>query len=343
MSVIFDVNRENLWMHSKNNNYGLNYVVEDNKAVFNIDEINIISENNSDNRLSYFDVKNIDVTSCNFSDFCKAVDFAKTSCRSYDYSDTFLNSFSDTFDNEKIYNFYEYFDNYRLDCAKRGDMKIYYEVEPILDAARSMMYINKNHLDEYNITDDGYFKDDIFMEGLGFGRYGSYRLGVDSLSIDNEDYTIIAEYDWESTANHPIVAVTIELFATDTKFDGIYVVDIPSIDLSNATAVELFAYYSYKNSLNNDGWENKYNCNSEFSDILASGAFQFESLNDFSEKKYDLISLVNKAKDIVLCNLSGEKGNDNMLDFIKLNYTKDYMERLVKSYDEIIFSINSNK
>ncbi|SFO33078.1 hypothetical protein SAMN04487831_12016 [Pseudobutyrivibrio sp. UC1225] len=336
MSVIYDVNRESLWAHRVNEISSLNYNVEDNKAVFDIDAgANITDASLNTPRISYFDVQNINIHACTFDDFCDVAEFLRGSCNAFDYDKSLLESFRNQFEPEQIIDFYEFFDDYRLQCAQKGNMVLYHEVVPLAQMAENMMWMSNNEIIG-ELTSDGFFTTNIFSDVCSLGFYGNYRLGEGAYDIGGNLYDLYAEYDIESTEENPIVAVTISDFGSENRISGKYVVEINSIDLKKATPIELYAYFSYYDSKSNEDWYNDYNYDSTFRRIYNSNAFELEGIEDFTDKQVNLFDVLTKAKaGIISQEDSAIKGK---LDFSKyLNaYTKKYIERCLEIYDEIL-------
>ena len=97
-------------------------------------ETTINTDNNSNNekKISYYDIDDVDVTNCTFSEFCKAIKFVKENCSTIDFDEKLLNSFSNQFSEDEKVDFYKLFDDYRLDCARNGNILLfqqYYRIE----------------------------------------------------------------------------------------------------------------------------------------------------------------------------------------------------------------------
>ncbi len=343
MSVIFDINRNSMWLTQNAGSGKLNYSVKDNNAIFEEDVRE--SDNNpisQVNKISYFDIKDIDVTDCSFSDFCKVAKFAKTSFSAFDYDESLLNSYKDIFEENENSNFYQYFDEERLSRANKGDMHLYYEVQKIAQVAQNMMRIYQDGF-EGNLTDDGYFIKDVFTDLSCTGFYGNYRLAECNYSFGQDSYELIAEFDRDSTKEKPVVDVSIGSSLDDKMLPGRYVVDINSVDLKNATPLELFAYYAYMGSLKNDKWYQSYNQNQTFTELFLSGAFEIESLSEFTDKQVNLLEVTQKAKEILLDKLDSERGEDINLGEIGKSYSRDLLKKWLMTYDEIIFSLGEDE
>ncbi len=343
MSVIFDINRNSMWLTQNVGSGKLNYSVKDNNAIFEEDVRE--SDNNpisQVNKISFFDIKDIDVTDCRFSDFCKVAKFAKTSFSAFDYDESLLNSYKDIFEENENSNFYQYFDEERLSCANRGDMHLYYEVQKIAQVAQNMMRIYQDGF-EGNLTDNGYFIKDVFTDLSCTGFYGNYRLADCCYRFGQDSYELVVEFDRDSTKEKPVVNVSIGTSLSDKMLPGRYVVDINSVDLKNATPLELFAYYAYMDSLKNDKWYQSYNQNQTFTELFLSGAFEIESLSEFTDKQVNLLEVTQKAKEILLDKLDSEKGEDINLGEIGKSYSRDLLKKWLMTYDEIIFSLGEDE
>ncbi|MBR5648591.1 hypothetical protein [Pseudobutyrivibrio sp.] len=343
MSVVFDLNRTSMWVTNNEGCGRLNYDVKDNNAVFN--DAKSTNEEDSfapQDKISYFDIKGIDVTNCNFSDFCKVAKFAKTSFSAFDYDESLLNSYNNIFEENENSNFFQYFDEERLSCANRGDMHLYYAVQKIAQVAQNMMRIYQDGF-EGNLTDNGYFIKDVFTDLSCTGFYGNYRLADCCYRFGQDSYELVVEFDRDSTKEKPVVNVSIGTSLSDKKLPGRYVVDINSIDLKNATPLELFAYYAYMDSLKNDKWYQSYNQNQTFTELFLSGAFEIESLSEFTDKQVNLLEVTQKAKEILLDKLDSERGEDINLGEIGKSYSRDLLKKWLMTYDEIIFSLGEDE
>ncbi len=345
--MIYDACRASLWMHESAGNGKLNYSIINNEAQFNIDTNGADTENVGNigriTKTSYYDVQNIDVRDCTFADFCKAIQFAKDSYSSFNYDDDLLQSFNNKIDSNEKSNYFEFFDNYRLDCAKRGDMDLYHKIVPIAQAAYNMLAIQDGTIKvdfKLDLTNDGFFKEDVFSDGCCLGTYDSYHLGEGCFDIGGRTYKLVAEYDIESTEEKPIVAISIYDFISGDDLGGKYIVDIRSVDLQHATPAEIFAYLSYTESLTDDSWESNYSYDTTFRQIYNSGVFDLDSISDLTEKSYSLTSVINEAKQkMSMLEVNEKQAVD--FSFYKRTFTKKYIEKCISEYEKLLYSLDS--
>ena len=115
-----------------------------------------------------------------------------------------------------------------------------------------------------------------------------------------------------------------------------------SIDLKCATPLEVFAYLSYTESINDDNWESNKIIDSNFKQLFNSGALNVDSLSDFTDKMLNIYNAIaeatNKLKD------SQSQFNINVdFGFYKKSLTKAYIEKCLKTYENILMAIGSDE
>ncbi|SDI52213.1 hypothetical protein SAMN05421493_11718 [Pseudobutyrivibrio sp. 49] len=343
MAAIYDVNRQSLWVHSNSGQGKLNYTIKNDKAVFcnsNVDT-NGYDSLDATSRISYYDIQDIDVRACSFDDFCKVMQFAKDSYSSFLYDSDLLLSFKEDFSDSKMNDFYQFFEEYRLECAHNGDMKLYHKIVPIVQACYNMIQITDHEISS-ELTEDGYFKTNIFNDECCLGCYDSYYLGDEIFDFGGTCYRVTAQYDIESSDKNPVIDVYLTDFISGEKLKGTYIVDINSIDLKCATPLEVFAYLSYKESIDDANWESTNNIDSNFKLLFDSGALNVDSLSDFTDKTLNLYTAI---KDTTKKLTNSQPYLNKNIDFeiYKKNLTKEYIEKCLKLCENILMAIDSDE
>ena len=92
---------------------------------------------------------------------------------------------------------------------------------------------------------------------------------------------ITAHLHDSSTPERPIVSIVFYALNSGLYMTNKDIIDLNNIYKANASIIEVFAYLSYKDYLNNK-------FNETFDKILISGSLDIDSLEDMYSKHYDL-------------------------------------------------------
>lgn len=348
MAIVFDPNIR-FWQYKDSGTVRLTKNVIEEEPLVNVESIdttvNINDKTTIGNKTSYYDIDDIDVRNCTFSEFCKAIKFVKENCSTISYDEKLLNSFSNQFAEDEKMDFYQFFDDYGWDCVKKGNIQLYHQIFTIEQAAYNIYELAKSdHSTE--LTSEGTFKTNVFNDQYGYGYYNDYRLGQEVLDIDGRLYHIFAEYDVESTKENPIIAVQIGFIKNEgglERLNGTYVVDISTVDLKNATPIELFAYESYMTSKDKENWEQEYNNNSNFKKLFRTGAFEISNVEDLATKKYNLKDVVEKAKSILQEVKENNSKPESLREQLTVNFTDKYIDECLEIFDKILESLSDDE
>ncbi len=350
MAIVFDSSNLRCWQWKDSGTVKVTKDVNPKEPEVNLKSIKttINTDNNSSNekKLSYYDIDDIDVRNCTFSEFCKAIKFVKENCSTISYDEKLLNSFSNQFAEDEKMDFYQFFDDYGWDCVKNGNIQLYHQIFTIEQAAYNIHELSKtDHSTE--LTSEGIFTTNVFNDiyGVGCSNY-AYNLGEETLDIDGSFYHIFAQYDIESTEENPIIAVHIGYKKNEGGLDildGTYVVDISTVDLKNATPIELFAYESYMTSKDKENWEQEYNNNSNFKKLFRTGAFEISNVEDLATKKYNLKDVVEKAKSILQEVKENNSKPESLREQLTINFTDKYIDECLEIFDKILESLSDDE
>lgn len=344
MSAIYCIDRFNV-LFDQHRYEKLNYVVKDNKAVF-------LSDSEQDNstpkeRISYYDIKDIDISNCSFNDFCKALKFVKESVESCDYDEKLLMSFESEFDREDN-DYWSWISEYIEEIEKKGDIQLYHKVRPIVEAAWNVLCAYK-HGPISELTENGFFSKNTFVEGAFTGTMGIYDIGYCSLNFQDNSITANAVFDYESTSENPKILVSFSDFPSGNKLQGQYIVDINEIDYKNMTPVELFAYLTYSDYMNKGSGEMVYGFEGRFNMLMDSGVMDIESFSDFTDKTFNLLEVTRKAKDEMEKRVK-EGGVDRRGQKFEVEWPQEVIEELqqyfkkcIETFDDLLLAIGDNE
>ena len=345
MSAIYCIDRFN-GLFNQHRYEKLNYVVNDNNAVF-LSDSKQDDDSTPKERISYYDIKDIDISNCSFNDFCKALKFVKESVESCDYDEKLLTSLGAEFDGEDN-DYWTWISEYIEDIEKRGDIQLYHKVRPMVEAAWNVLCAYKDG-PVSELTENGFFAENTFVEGAFTGTMGIYRIGSWMFNMQGNSIKADAVFDYESTSENPKILVSFSDFPSGNELQGQYIVDINEIDYKNMTPVEMFAYLTYSDYMNKDSGEIVYEDESRFNMLMDSGVMDIESFSDFTDKTFNLLEVTRKAKDEMEKRVK-EGGVDRRGQKFEVEWPQEvieelrqYFQKCIETFDDLLLAIGDSE
>ena len=227
------------------------------------------------------DIIHINLHHCTFHEFKECMIYAREEYPDFDYNDSILESILPSdFVDEKKYDFVELTEYAKHTAITIGNMTLFSELQKVGAAIESFKETH-NDEEEKHLSSVMNFEDydnyeiktqPIFMEEIGSCVIGGGNDGAIKITAHLHD---------SSTPERPIVSIVFYVLNSGLYMTNKDIIDINNIYKANATIIEVFAYLSYKDYLNNK-------FNHTFDKILISGTFDIDSLEDMYSKHYDL-------------------------------------------------------
>lgn len=228
------------------------------------------------------DVKNIDIHRCTFSDFKKAMSYMRSINAEYCFNDFTIDAVKPSpidFSEEQNYDFVVLTEYAKHSAITMGNMALLSDIQKLYNAAENFNYtvaVLQPH--KANI--------------LSFQDYNNYEvkeqpniieeLGSCVIGGGNEEaLKLTATFHASSTAIHPIISISGFSLTSRSYLTNRDIVDLDTIYKPNASMMEVFAYLSYMDHLNNQ-------FNKTFDKLLISNKIELDSLDDMYSTHFDL-------------------------------------------------------
>ncbi|MCR5579999.1 MAG: hypothetical protein K6F66_00280 [Pseudobutyrivibrio sp.] len=229
--------------------------------------------------ISVEEVENIDLHHCTFSDFKKALTFARDNYPDYDFSDSTLEAVkpADHSDTD-YYDFIELSEYAKHNAISFGNMALFNELKRISSAAE-LFNVNHSSNDNLSGSDDLLLTSYIDMESVPtiYEDLGSCVIGGGDL----ESYRLTATFHDSSRKERPIIAIRCYNVRTNSYNSNPDIIDITAIYKPEATLMEAFAYMCYQDF-------KKKRDSVSFDRLLTGGGIEVTTLDDMYSLHYDL-------------------------------------------------------
>ena len=238
-------------------------------------------QNEDDNTITIDDIGKIDLHNATFFQFQMAMQFVKENYPDYYFSDATVKALNPSGSApEERHDFIEIADNARIMAVNIGNMVLFNELQKIVSAEEIIQY-NRNDggdIDEERVFSiNSIFSMSTQVDATSYEILGNCIVGMGEF----DPYKIAAIKHADSTPQSPRVLLQTYSLNQNEYLPGIDIIDLNSIDKSEATLMEAFAYMSYQDYI-------KGTKKQSFDELLSSGNLGVVSLNDMTTKHIDL-------------------------------------------------------
>lgn len=211
--------------------------------------------------ISYEDISHIDPHNCTFNEFVDAMSYARESNPDFDFNNSTLYALEPINSQDGLkHDFINIAEKSRITATQIGNIALFNDLQKIVSAAEYLHVQEATPIDatNYEILSN-------CIVGMG----------------DIDPYKIAAIKHADSSPSDPKILIQVYSLNSNEYLPGYGVIDLNSIDKSDATLLEAFAYMSYQDFLKGQQKQS-------FDELLSSGKLGIVSLNDMSTKRINL-------------------------------------------------------
>jgi len=241
-------------------------------------QIETQSDEDNEKEVELDDIKSIDLHHCSFSDFKRALTYARNNYPEYYFSDTSLDSIKPS-DSEidKKHDYITLSEHASRAAISIGNMTLFNELQKITSAAR-VFNVNSTGAEILEDSTDYSMESFLSIDSPNiYEELGSCVIGGGSA----DTYKLTAYFHDSSRKERPIIAVHSYSINTNSYLPNIDIIDVSNIYKPNASLMEAFAYMCYED-------HRKKSTSLSFDKLLISGNIDIDELDDMYSKHYDL-------------------------------------------------------